>query len=95
MAGSAKKFAHPCYHTFRFVPESPRWLIQKQRFREAEQAIARIARNNQRPMPNVAIIGVVAQSVDIDQRQKRQYSFLDLYRSAEMRKRTLALAVLW
>ena len=37
----------------RFVPESPRWLIQKGRAAEAERIIKQMARANKKPVPSL------------------------------------------
>ena len=73
----------------RSLPESPRWLLVKGRVEEATSVLEMIARNN----------GVVSR-LDFHLKPSAgnggsSQSILDLFRSAEIKKRTVLLIIAW
>ena len=47
-----------CFIQSRLVPESPRWLAQQGRIKEAEDIIKMVARRNKVPCPDLSVFKV-------------------------------------
>ncbi|KAF6116148.1 solute carrier family 22 member 2 [Phyllostomus discolor] len=78
-----------------FIPESPRWLISRNRSAKAQSVLKHIARKNGKPIP------ASLQSLSLDEEvgeklsPKLNPSFLDLVRTPQIRKHTLVLMYNW
>ncbi len=70
------------------IPESPRYLLQKHRVKEARVSISWIAKGQPLPTPEVAAAS------DITSGAKTQSSFLTLF-AGEYRARTLMITLVW
>ena len=82
-------------HSFRFVPESIRWLIQKRRFKEAEKIIRHMARINRKPVPDMKLLENISQ-VDNEEREKvARYTYLDLFSTRKLASQTLVVMFCW
>ncbi|XP_064643183.1 organic cation transporter protein-like [Lineus longissimus] len=78
-----------------FVPESIRWLIQKGRFDEAEKIIREMARVNKREVPDMSVLKQIAKEAEKRQKEEGQYSYHDLFRTADMAKRAAVIMLTW
>ncbi|XP_064620309.1 solute carrier family 22 member 15-like [Lineus longissimus] len=78
-----------------FVPESVRWLIQKGRFDEAEKIIREMARVNKREVPDMSVLKQIAKEALKRQKEEGQYSYHDLFRTADMAKRASVIMLTW
>jgi OCT family organic cation transporter-like MFS transporter 4/5 len=79
----------------RFVPESIRWLIQKGRFDEAEKIIRDMARVNKREVPDMSALKRIAAEAKKIREKEGQYSYHDLFRTADMAKRAAVIMLTW
>ncbi|XP_064652632.1 organic cation transporter protein-like [Lineus longissimus] len=73
------------------IPESPRWLVTKGRLDEAEQFLRKIAKFNQNPITKT---GKLVASIDIEAKPV-ETSFVDLFRTPNLRKRSLLSFYVW
>uniref|UniRef100_A0A8C0WWS6 Major facilitator superfamily (MFS) profile domain-containing protein n=1 Tax=Castor canadensis TaxID=51338 RepID=A0A8C0WWS6_CASCN len=73
------------------IPESPRWLLSQNRSAKAMRVIQHIAKKNGKSMP------ASLQSLRADEEvvEKLNPSFLDLFRTPQIRKHTLILMYNW
>ena len=77
------------YHvSFRFLPESIRWLVTKSKVTQAEYHIRRIASFNHASIPDEL-------DLFVSQKYTKEFSFHDLFRTPNMRKRTLLMGYIW
>lgn len=76
----------------RFVPESVRWLIMKKKQAKAEEIVKRIAEFNKVSLPKDLELYVKNAIVKKD---GQLYSFHDLFRTPNIRKRTLLMGYIW
>ena len=90
----------------RFVPESPRWLMRKNRIDEAYQVVQKMARLNGR---NPAVVSRAELQQVADREMKSQHetgdendnvrpsrvTYLDLIRNPELRMTSIYLMFIW
>ncbi|XP_064652870.1 organic cation transporter protein-like [Lineus longissimus] len=75
------------------VPESPRWLVTKGRFEEAEVFLRKVAKINRRQFPeNTKLESFIDHSANDDEKAT---SALDLFRTPNMRRRSLVSFYVW
>ncbi|XP_035685166.1 organic cation transporter protein-like [Branchiostoma floridae] len=84
----------------RFLSESPRWLIFAKKTDEARKVIERIAKENgvslsQETFEKLNGCAKVQQEQTTPSNRSRKYSVIDLVRTPQMRKITLAMNVAW
>ncbi|XP_053393558.1 organic cation transporter protein-like isoform X2 [Mercenaria mercenaria] len=77
------------------MPESFRWLVTKQRFKQAERVVNIIAKVNKAEKPTLDKIFAEAKLETNQQATSKRYSFLDLFRTRESTKTTIGLLFAW
>ncbi|XP_072037058.1 organic cation transporter protein-like [Amphiura filiformis] len=77
-----------------FIPESPRWLMSKGRFDEAEKIIQDVAEANKTQLPETLFQEEEKQKI-FEANQERQPTAIDLFRTPTLRGRTLNLMFNW
>ncbi|RVE76200.1 hypothetical protein OJAV_G00006310 [Oryzias javanicus] len=81
--------------TWRWMPESARWLIAKGKFEQAQMYLKRCAKMNgaeeSSHFLNIETLSTIVETKKAD----KTYSYLDLIRTPKMRKIALSTGVLW
>ena len=83
------------------MPESVRWLVAKQRYKDAEMILRKAAKFNGVELPEDPLdtkTRSVTQIADTSQEgtsKVKQYSIIDMFRSKELCKRSLILFYAW
>ncbi|OWF37781.1 Solute carrier family 22 member 5 [Mizuhopecten yessoensis] len=78
-----------------WTPESPRWLVMKGRFDDAEGVVRRIAKFNKLPYPGDIMNAIRKEGVPLDDKNRKRFTALDLMTSSIIRNRTFLLFYLW
>ncbi|KAG8318292.1 hypothetical protein J6590_006608 [Homalodisca vitripennis] len=85
------------------LPESPRWLLARGRFEEAEKILKKMARVNGKSLPANYMVQLKRKyQVDRYMQQKdqekdhiRSYGVMDLLRTSNLRRKTLIITFIW
>ncbi|XP_042545695.1 solute carrier family 22 member 1-like [Dipodomys spectabilis] len=89
LAVSLPTFLFPLYYWC--VPESPRWLLSQRRSAQARRTMEHIAQKNGKlPPADLKML-----SLEEDSTEKLSPSFIDLFRTPNLRKHTCILMYLW
>ena len=93
-----------CFHitdfstslSFRFLPESFRWLIAQERFDKAEEVVTKIVKFNNLEFPR-DIFDDVVENNKTEERDpsSKKFTIIDLFRFRVLRKRSVILAWIW
>ncbi|XP_074648643.1 solute carrier family 22 member 15-like isoform X2 [Tubulanus polymorphus] len=78
-----------------FLPESARWLMQKQRFEEAEKWIKRMAKLNKKPCPDLSVLERIAEYEDEQRQHRQKYTYLDLFYSKTLAVQSICVMFGW
>ncbi|XP_013788295.1 carcinine transporter-like [Limulus polyphemus] len=85
----------PFFFYWRFLPESPRWLVSVKRYEEAAIILTRIARTNGRPVP----IDLINKLIKIEETMKKEvettYNMTVLFRYPTLRKHFMIVTLVW
>ncbi|XP_055004293.1 solute carrier family 22 member 4-like isoform X2 [Boleophthalmus pectinirostris] len=76
------------------IPESPRWLLFQGKVKEAEAIIKKAARWNKIPVPQNTFDQFVVPEKE-QEKAKKNYSVLDLFKTSTIRITTLNLFFIW
>ncbi|QQP35486.1 Organic cation transporter proteinlike, partial [Caligus rogercresseyi] len=76
------------------TPESPRWLVSRGRSKEVEVTIHRILKSNGFNEPEENIIDILSRQTS-EESGSHNYTFLDLYKTPNLRIKSLILNWLW
>ncbi|CAG7817636.1 unnamed protein product, partial [Allacma fusca] len=80
-----------------FVPETPRWLLCKERTAEAEESLNFIAKMNGKPPLETAVVEALQKSVLKERTSESKSSGCswEIYKNAELRSRIVLFAFGW
>ncbi|KAF7666262.1 hypothetical protein LDENG_00112730 [Lucifuga dentata] len=81
--------------TWRFLPESARWLIAKGKLEQAQTNLQKCAKMNQREDLMDALTIEALSNIVVTEKIDRTYSYLDLIRTPKMRILALQTGVIW
>ncbi|XP_064621112.1 solute carrier family 22 member 15-like [Lineus longissimus] len=93
--GSSLPFAPFLLLSFVFLPESSRWLLQKQKYDVAFKWLKFVARINRRPPPDSAIIRRIGKSYAEAQKAAGHYTYANLFASKTYALRSTVLMLGW
>ncbi|XP_064628666.1 solute carrier family 22 member 15-like [Lineus longissimus] len=78
-----------------YVPESCRWLIQKERFIEAEKVLRRMAKVNKTDVPDISLLKRISRAGKADDAAVAKYTYADLFSTRKYAVRTLVIMMSW
>ncbi|XP_053686438.1 beta-alanine transporter [Sabethes cyaneus] len=81
-----------------FIPESPRWLISRNRFKEAAMVMKNMARINGKPIPTnyeTVLKNKLCASSDITIDAKYNYGIKDLFFGKNLARKTIIITYIW
>ncbi|XP_029949202.1 solute carrier family 22 member 7-like [Salarias fasciatus] len=81
--------------TWRWVPESARWLIANGKLEQAQMYLKKCAKMNRRDQSIHLLETEKLSTIVMTEKQDRAYSYLDLIRTPKMRKLALRTGILW
>ncbi|XP_021436478.1 solute carrier family 22 member 7-like isoform X2 [Oncorhynchus mykiss] len=81
--------------TWRWIPESARWLIANGKFEKANFYLQQCAQINQKQEFASKITPETLSSIIVTERKDRTYSYLDLVRTPKMRRLALLTGIVW
>ena len=78
------------------LPESPRWLLSRQRFTDVKQFLIKVARCNRRPLTleSCEEMSSTLSKMQAKEPKLESYSIVSLFRTPNLRKKTLILVLL-
>ncbi|XP_041987765.1 beta-alanine transporter-like [Aricia agestis] len=83
------------------MPESPRWLLARGQFEKAEHILKRMARINGKSLPANYMVHLKRKyesdklKQDLEMEKARKYGILDLFRTPNLRKKTIIITFIW
>ncbi|XP_071956989.1 organic cation transporter-like protein [Antedon mediterranea] len=84
----------PILIVYFFIPESPRWLLLKNKQKEAKAILQKIAKFNNKDLPD-NVIDHLEQQEDSTKLPSTFASVLNIFRYSNMRRKTLILIYCW
>lgn len=82
---------------FRFIPESPRWLVANNRLDEAHRVLMTYAAKNGVSVDTKHLRHVISEvrKGDVRKEETRIYGTLDLFKTPKLRKRIIICCFNW
>ncbi|CAK1585916.1 unnamed protein product [Parnassius mnemosyne] len=83
------------------MPESPRWLLARGQFEKAEKILKDMARINGKSLPANYMLHLRRKyesdklKLDLEKEKSRKYGVLDLFRTPNLRKKTIIITFIW
>ncbi|CAH0730021.1 unnamed protein product, partial [Brenthis ino] len=83
------------------MPESPRWLLARGQFERAEVILKNMARINGKSLPANYMVHLRRKyesdklKADLEKEKSRKYGILDLFRTPNLRKKTIIITFIW
>ncbi|XP_045766774.1 beta-alanine transporter [Maniola jurtina] len=83
------------------MPESPRWLLARGQFEKAEVILKNMARINGKSLPANYMVHLRRKyesdklKQDLEKEKSRKYGILDLFRTPNLRKKTIIITFIW
>ncbi|KAJ2943570.1 hypothetical protein O0L34_g16679 [Tuta absoluta] len=83
------------------MPESPRWLLARGQFEKAEIILKKMARINGKSLPANYMVHLRRKyesdklKADLDKEKSRKYGIMDLFRTPNLRKKTIIITFIW
>lgn len=78
------------------MPESPRWLIQKGRYEQADKTLKKIAKINNRPLPDDFTVKEIKHSDSKPSvRDEHEATILDVLKKPRLRLRLFFCSFCW
>jgi hypothetical protein len=74
------------------IPESFRWLVANDKVDQAEDVIKKIATMNRNPVPDTSKLKHIVASTRDD---SNRYTYFDIWKNPDLRKKAIFLAVGW
>ncbi|XP_071110498.1 organic cation transporter protein-like [Haliotis cracherodii] len=85
----------PILFTWFFVPESLRWLAVKGRLEEARCVINKMAAYNKKPVPDTAILELIAEEEKAEGDKAKSYTYIDLLKTKKLARKTIFSCYIW
>ncbi|GIY03151.1 hypothetical protein CEXT_594511 [Caerostris extrusa] len=87
------------YGYWKFLPESPRWLVSREKYKEATAVLMKVARQNGKDVKEKVIMTKIKMLGERVQREKQdqegKYSILDILKYPYLRKKFLIVTYSW
>ncbi|KAM7419312.1 hypothetical protein PAMA_016431 [Pampus argenteus] len=81
--------------TWRWMPESARWLIANGKLEQAQMYLKKCAKMNQKEELTDTLKPEILSTIIVTEKKDRVYSYIDLIRTPKMRKLTLSTGIVW
>ncbi|XP_048736438.1 organic cation transporter protein-like isoform X2 [Ostrea edulis] len=78
-----------------FVPESPRWLLSKGRFKEAEDILKEIAKYNNLSLPDLTALQKASEVRSRPEKRHKNFSYWHIFQTWDMSKNSLIVMYGW
>lgn len=82
-------------YDFRFIPESARWLLTKNRNKEAMELLQKASRENGVEIPETTLERLLDESNSDSTPDTKKPSLFDLFRYPNLRRKSLLLFFNW
>lgn len=81
---------------YRFLPESPRWLLRQNRIKDAHSVLAYVARLNGREPIDIHVVEAIAKAENPPKdEEEQQPTYIDFFRDPALRLVSLKVMGVW